>query len=381
MVDARSLGLRGYQASGTADLTAAATSVEDIKASNGNTAIFNFYGTGFATRGAAGDVAVSVSLANVVDSNGLVDAINAAIEAMVPATAADQAFADAGIRAALSADGKNLTFEASGTSFQVEAGNNAAGALLGFFGASPAGSTTGARLEAAGVQQTATMDWVNMTTTADTQTLTVTAKDANGALHSLTINLDHADATLDDDANDTVTLDEALNYINDQLQNSGNPTLADVAAVSRLDGAGDKLAFISSNPSFTVNVGDGSAARGVNSGATMSETSASNGTGAAADIGTQAAAEAAVSALAVAVTRLGASQAVVGKGQNRFNYAISLAQTQISNIAASESRVRDADLAAEASNMTKAQILQQSGIAALAQANVAPQALLSLLQG
>jgi flagellin len=380
-VDARSLGLRGYQASGSADLTAAATSVEDIKVANGNTAIFNFYGTGFATRGAAGDVAVSVSLANVVDSSGLVEAINAAIEAMVPATAADQAFADAGIRAALSADGKNLTFQASGTSFQVEAGNNAAGALLGFFGASPTGSTTGARLEAAGVQQTATMDWVNMTTTADTQTLTVTAKDANGALHSLTINLDHADATLDDDGNDTVTLDEALNYINDQLQNSGNPTLADVAAVSRLDGGGDKLAFISSNPSFTVNVGEGSAARGVNSGSTTSATSASNGTGAAADIGTQASAEAAVSALAVAVSRLGGSQAVVGKGQNRFNYAISLAQTQISNIAASESRVRDADLAAEASNMTKAQILQQSGIAALAQANVAPQALLSLLQG
>jgi flagellin len=263
----------------------------------------------------------------------------------------------------------------------VEAGNNAAGALLGFFGVSPAGSTTGARLEAAGVQQTTAMDWVDMTTTADTQTLTVTAKDANGELHSLAINLNHADAALDDDANDTVTLDEALNYINDQLQNSGNTTLADVVAVSRLDGGGNKLAFISSNPSFTVNIGAGSAARGVNSGATTSETSASNGTGAAADIGTQASAEAAVSALAVAVSRLGAAQAVVGKGQNRFNYAISLAQTQISNIAASESRVRDADLAAEASNMTKAQILQQSGIAALAQANVAPQALLSLLQG
>jgi flagellin len=380
-VDARSLGLRGYLAAGTANLSAAATSVEDIKGANTTTATFNFYGPGFGARGAAGDVSLSVSIANAVDTAGLVAAINDAIEAMVPATAADQAFLDAGIRAALSTDGTNLTFEASETAFQVEAGNNTAGALLGFFGASPAGTTTGARLEAAGVQQTDAMDWVNMTTNADAQTLTITAKDAAGSLHSLTINLDHTDATLDDDANDSVTLDEVLNYINDQLQNSGNSTLAGVAAVSRLNGGGDKLSFISSNPSFSVNVGDATAARGINSGVTLSSTSSSNGAGAAADIGTQAAAEAAVSALAVAVSRLGAAQAVVGKGQNRFNYAISLAQTQISNVSASESRIRDADLAAEASNMTKAQILQQAGVAALAQANVAPQALLSLLQG
>ena len=75
------------------------------------------------------------------------------------------------------------------------------------------------------------------------------------------------------------------------------------------------------------------------------------------------------------------AQAVVGRGQNQFNFAVSLAQTQLSNIAASESRIRDADLAAEAANLTKAQILNQAGIAALSQANSAPQAVLSLLRG
>ena len=85
--------------------------------------------------------------------------------------------------------------------------------------------------------------------------------------------------------------------------------------------------------------------------------------------------------LATAVASLGAAQAVVGRGQNQFNFAVSLAQTQLNNLAASESRIRDADLAAEAANLTKAQILQQAGIAALAQANVAPQAVLSLLRG
>jgi flagellin len=53
----------------------------------------------------------------------------------------------------------------------------------------------------------------------------------------------------------------------------------------------------------------------------------------------------------------------------------------LTNLAAAESRIRDADLAAEAANLTKAQILQQAGVAALAQANSAPQIVLSLLRG
>ena len=79
--------------------------------------------------------------------------------------------------------------------------------------------------------------------------------------------------------------------------------------------------------------------------------------------------------------RLEPRQAVVGKGQNTFNYAVNLAQNQLGNLAASESRIRDADLASEAANLTKAQITLQAGIAALAQANSAPQAILTLLRG
>ena len=75
---------------------------------------------------------------------------------------------------------------------------------------------------------------------------------------------------------------------------------------------------------------------------------------------------------------LGAAQAVVGKGQNQFNYAVNLAQSQLTNLAAAESRIRDADLAAEAANLTKAQILLQAGTAAVAQANSSSQAVLAL---
>ncbi len=92
-------------------------------------------------------------------------------------------------------------------------------------------------------------------------------------------------------------------------------------------------------------------------------------------------ATAAVTALADAVSKLGDAQAVVGRGQNQFNYAVNLAQSQLTNIASAESRIRDADLAQEAANLTKAQIVLQAGIAALAQANSAPQAVLALLRG
>ena len=99
------------------------------------------------------------------------------------------------------------------------------------------------------------------------------------------------------------------------------------------------------------------------------------------DISTTDGATNAVTALAEAVSILGDCQAVVGRGQNQFNYAVNLAQSQLTNIAAAESRIRDADLAAEAANLTKAQIVLQAGIAALGQANSAPQAVLSLLRG
>jgi flagellin len=64
-----------------------------------------------------------------------------------------------------------------------------------------------------------------------------------------------------------------------------------------------------------------------------------------------------------------------------LNYAVRLAQLQVANFAAAESRNRDCDVASEAANLTKAQVLQQASIAAMAQANSAPQAVLSLLRG
>jgi flagellin len=88
-----------------------------------------------------------------------------------------------------------------------------------------------------------------------------------------------------------------------------------------------------------------------------------------------------VTAIAAAIGALGSAQAAVGKGQNQLNYAVNLAQSQVSNFSAAESRIRDADVAAEAANLTKAQVLQQASMAAMAQANSAPQAVMALLRG
>jgi flagellin len=88
----------------------------------------------------------------------------------------------------------------------------------------------------------------------------------------------------------------------------------------------------------------------------------------------------AIDAIAAAIQSLGVTQGKVGTGENTLNYAINLAQSQITNFSAAEAQIRDANVAAEAANLTKAQVLQQSSIAAMAQANSAPQALLKLFQ-
>ena len=91
-------------------------------------------------------------------------------------------------------------------------------------------------------------------------------------------------------------------------------------------------------------------------------------------------AAAAVATIADAVTTLGTVQGSVGTLENRLQYAISLAQTQAVNNKAAESRIRDANIAEESANLTRYNILTQSGIASLAQANQTSSAVLALLR-
>jgi flagellin len=97
-------------------------------------------------------------------------------------------------------------------------------------------------------------------------------------------------------------------------------------------------------------------------------------------ITSQADAATAVTALQNAIGTLGTAQGRVGAAMNRLQFAIAQAQTMSVSVAASESRIRDANVAEEAANLTKYNILTQSGLAALSQANQSSQAVLSLLR-
>lgn len=81
-----------------------------------------------------------------------------------------------------------------------------------------------------------------------------------------------------------------------------------------------------------------------------------------------------------AITEVSTLRGNLGAYQNRFERTISNLSVTTENLAASESRIRDTDMAAEMMSFTRAQILQQAGTAMLAQANSVPQSVLQLLQ-
>jgi flagellin len=81
-----------------------------------------------------------------------------------------------------------------------------------------------------------------------------------------------------------------------------------------------------------------------------------------------------------ALTTVSGFRSTLGAMPNRFESTIASLQAVSENLSASRSRILDTDFAAETANLTKAQILQQAGVAILAQANAAPQSVLALLK-
>jgi flagellin len=100
---------------------------------------------------------------------------------------------------------------------------------------------------------------------------------------------------------------------------------------------------------------------------------------AAIDISTASGAQSALGVLNGAISNLDTQRAQLGAVQNRLENTIANLQNIGENASAARSRIRDTDFAAETSELTKNQILQQAGTAILAQANQLPQAVLSLL--
>jgi flagellin len=91
-------------------------------------------------------------------------------------------------------------------------------------------------------------------------------------------------------------------------------------------------------------------------------------------------AKAALTTLSTAISGIASARADLGAGMNRLQSAMAVIQNQYQNTQAAESGIRDANIAEEIANMTKYQILNQSGIAALTQANTTAQSVLTLLR-
>jgi flagellin len=88
----------------------------------------------------------------------------------------------------------------------------------------------------------------------------------------------------------------------------------------------------------------------------------------------------AISAIDAAISSVSAARATFGAVQNRLEHSMASTQVYQENLTAAESRVRDVDMAAEMVELTKNQILLQAGTSMLAQANQAPQSILSLIR-
>jgi flagellin len=157
-------------------------------------------------------------------------------------------------------------------------------------------------------------------------------------------------------------LASALSKINSATSSLG------IYAVTNAAGSGIS---IQSNNNFTVSSTSGAGVFSTTTPATTAPSSTGTVTGNAV---------AALTSITNAIKALGLVQGRVGAGENLLNYASSLANSQITNFSAAQSAIRDADVAAAAANLTKAQTLLQSSIAALAQANAIPAAVLKLLQ-
>ena len=198
----------------------------------------------------------------------------------------------------------------------------------------------------------------------------------NGSMEDLASDLGKAgyDATIDDAGALTVTAKDVNGIkVTDALDTG--ITLDGVAAGA----AGDEIVKnaelkLSSSDSFSV-TDDGTADTAELIGSTTSSLNSVKDV----DVTSAAGAQDALEVIDAAIAGIDAQRADLGAVQNRFNHTLNNLANINENVNASNSRIKDVDFAAETTNMTKNQILQQASTSILAQAKQIPQAALSLL--
>lgn len=132
--------------------------------------------------------------------------------------------------------------------------------------------------------------------------------------------------------------------------------------------------------SFTVGGADDGTLTGIDAATGLTSTAGATGALDVLDVSSTAGATAALTQIDSALDTINSSRADLGALQSRFENAVSNIQIQSENISAARGRIVDADFAKETANLSRAQILQQAGTAMVAQANQAPQGVLSLLR-
>ncbi|MGO1462828.1 MAG: flagellin [Marinobacter sp.] len=176
---------------------------------------------------------------------------------------------------------------------------------------------------------------------------------------------DDSDTAIDEGA----VLQAAADQINDQLAGR---------AYAALNAAGDGLDLKSSEA--LVFGTDVNAAFGTGHIASGGEIAVDTGSVDSVTVDTVANANDAILRMDAALDTVNKFRSELGAVQNRFESTIANLSTSVENLSASNSRILDADFAAETANLAKSQVLQQAGISVLSQANARPQQVLSLLQ-
>jgi len=235
---------------------------------------------------------------------------------------------------------------------------------------------------------------------ANTQALSQAVRNANdgvsvsqiadGALQEIT-NLLTRSVTLSEEAS-TETVDTSGRT---SLNNEFTAIQSEIARIANQANFNGYSIFVTSgvNGSLSVFVGDmaGKSSISVTIGTITTGTSGANGTVTslggvsntnlqAVDLTTQDNAATSLTTIKNALTAVSNMRAGIGAGMNRLQSAVSVLQNQAQNTQAAESTIRDANFAEEVANLTKFQILAQSGMAALAQANSSSQSVLTLLR-
>ena len=206
---------------------------------------------------------------------------------------------------------------------------------------------------------------------------------ADGALQEITNLLTRAFTLAEEAATETV--DATGRTALDNEFTSIEAEIARIASQTNFNGVGIFTAA-GLNGDLSVFVGDVSVASAITvsvdtittSGSTVTDLGGTDLT--TVDLSTAADAAAALSTLQSALSGVSSSRAAIGAGMNRLQSAVAVLQTTSQNTQAAESTIRDANMAEEVANLTKYQILAQSGIAALSQANANSQLVLALLR-